>query len=353
VEGALGPVLVVEPNASLRSLLKLSLVRAGFEVVACRSAWVARRELAADRPVPALVISELDLTPTDGFRLCEQLRSEQRTAHVPVILLGRAPTAEKRELAGRVGADELLAKPVYVDDVVALVRLETGDRGTDAGQVRHAETGTLPVARALRALLSGQRSGVLRMDGGASSLTFREGRVVCAATPELEGQAALEELLLFGQGAYSVRFGPVEAQESLAIGLRTLSTRLLPQALRVAAHQEAGLKLTARLVPDFRRLTAELTGLPPEACALVQLCDGFRTLREVIAEGPLPADLALASLRRLMALGILEQPVVPLRVLARAQRDSHPSVEHAVGALLLAPTTRAGEPPTYWQVPRA
>lgn len=333
-EGVLGPVLVVEPDASLRSLLKVALTRAGFEVVACRTAWVARRELGPDRPVPSLVIAEVELAPTDGFLLCEQLRSEQRTAHVPVILLGRAPGANTRERAGQVGADELLAKPVYVDDVVALARLETSGRADEAGPLRHGETATLPVARAVRALLSGQRSGVLSMEETGSSLTFRDGRVVCARTAELEGREALQELLNFEQGAYSVRFGPVEAPESLALGLRTLDAELLPQALRIAAHQEAGPKLTARLVPDFHRLTAELATLPNEACALVQLCDGFRTLREVIAEGPLPAELALASVRRLLSLGILEQPAVPLRLLAQAQQCSHPSVEEAVTALI-------------------
>jgi len=60
---------------------------------------------------PALVITASKLPLIDGYALCEILRRDHATAHVPVLVIADAPAAEV-ERARRIGAYAVLVKPI-------------------------------------------------------------------------------------------------------------------------------------------------------------------------------------------------------------------------------------------------
>ena len=77
---------------------------------------------AACRLRPALIVSDVMMPGADGVELCRRLRAEPALAATPVLLL-TARTDEAVLLDGlRVGADDVLAKPFYTDEL--LLRIE-------------------------------------------------------------------------------------------------------------------------------------------------------------------------------------------------------------------------------------
>ena len=60
---------------------------------------------------PEIVIAETSMPKMDGRELCQLLKSQEKTAHIRVVLLMRASDEEPR---GELPPDEILRKPVPV-----------------------------------------------------------------------------------------------------------------------------------------------------------------------------------------------------------------------------------------------
>lgn len=296
-------VLLVDPDAAARAELARALASDGFEVREVAGADEARVALDSALAPPELVILETELEGTDGFTLCGQLRADSATADVPVFLLARRQEDFHRELAGGVGADDYLPRPVDVRDVVALARLMAGQRASESRHESH--TSRLPLVHAVRALLAGARSGRVALREGDGWLAFRHGMVVDAGFGGQQGAPALRRLLCFGTGAYAVTFGPELNRGSLAVGREHLCAEVLPALERFESLRARGLPLAARLTVDFAQLAEQLPTLPGDVSELVRLFDGRRTVRAVLLECLFPEPVAYEAVIRLYMLGVL------------------------------------------------
>lgn len=71
--------------------------------------------------LPDLVISDVMMPGMDGFELCEKVKKQERTAHIPVILL-TAKTAEQFKIKGiMTGADAYITKPFNTEELLEQV----------------------------------------------------------------------------------------------------------------------------------------------------------------------------------------------------------------------------------------
>ncbi len=296
-------VLVVEPDERARTLLSAALARAGFETVGVANAEEAQRALSGDRPLPVMVVSEVGLAGADGFALCSQLRAELRTAHLPILLLARSSEPYHRDLATHAGADDYLVKPVFVNDVVSLVRLKSSPRALDGSFM--ADTTQLPIPELIRALLAGVRSGRVDFGAGKARVVFRQGRIVDASFGTISGEDALLRLLLLSEGTYQVALGPSLERAAFSMGLREFCTRVFPRALRWRELVAKSVPLTALLALDFARLKERLSELPDGLNPVLRLFDGFRRVLDVILESPLEEVVTLEVITRLYALGVI------------------------------------------------
>jgi DNA-binding response OmpR family regulator len=153
------PILVVEDEHNIASLLKLYLSDAGFSV-----AWVADGAKAldeADRLHPALVILDLMLPGLDGLEICRLLRSRSR---VPVIMLTARDSEIDRIVGLELGADDYITKPFSPRELVARVRAvlrRTEEGGGGPGQAEAdlaiLSLGTVVVDPARREARAGDR----------------------------------------------------------------------------------------------------------------------------------------------------------------------------------------------------
>lgn len=117
--GEAGRILVVDDNADMREYLG-RLLRAHWEVETVGDGQAALSSARAR--LPGLILSDVMMPRLDGFGLLRELRADNRTRTVPVILLS-ARAGEEAVLEGLdVGADDYLAKPFTTQELLARVR---------------------------------------------------------------------------------------------------------------------------------------------------------------------------------------------------------------------------------------
>lgn len=108
-------ILIVDDDAAIRALLRLILEGIGYEVSEAHHGEAALAEIGAS--VPDLVLTDLMMPVLGGTQLIRCLRSDSRTAGIPILVLSANPNA--REIASK--ADAVLGKPFNRASLVALV----------------------------------------------------------------------------------------------------------------------------------------------------------------------------------------------------------------------------------------
>ncbi|GAB3830789.1 hypothetical protein GCM10028821_19680 [Hymenobacter jeollabukensis] len=107
-------VLVVEDNPEMRAYIQ-SCLTVEFRVLTADDGEQGLERAIAT--VPDLVVSDLMMPRLDGLELCRRLRADERTSHVPVILLTARAGDEARLTSFGLGADEYLTKPFRPEEL--------------------------------------------------------------------------------------------------------------------------------------------------------------------------------------------------------------------------------------------
>jgi two-component system phosphate regulon response regulator PhoB len=113
-------VLVIDDERDLIDLVRYNLEKAGFDVIGATKAE-AGLEIAKLNS-PDLVVLDIMMPGQDGLEVCRQLRSDARTARVPIIMLTAKASEADRVVGLEIGADDYLAKPFSPRELVARVR---------------------------------------------------------------------------------------------------------------------------------------------------------------------------------------------------------------------------------------
>lgn len=113
-------VLVADDNADMREYLVRLLRSGGYEVDAVVDGRQALDSIRAS--LPDLVVSDVMMPRLDGLELVASLRTDPRTAAVPVLLLS-ARAGQEASIEGlQAGADDYLVKPFTAAELLARVR---------------------------------------------------------------------------------------------------------------------------------------------------------------------------------------------------------------------------------------
>jgi len=113
-------VLVVDDEADILELVKYNLGKNGYEV-ACAASGEDALDMVR-KQTPDLIVLDLMLPGVDGLDVCRNLKGDDRTKHVPILML-TARGEESDIVAGlEIGADDYLTKPFSPRVLVARVR---------------------------------------------------------------------------------------------------------------------------------------------------------------------------------------------------------------------------------------
>lgn len=117
---AKGRILVIDDEKDLIELVRYNLEKEGFVV---RSAQDGESGLsAAKKELPDLILVDLMLPGIDGLDVCRSLRSDGRTARIPVIMLTAKSAEPDRILGLELGADDYVTKPFSPRELLARIK---------------------------------------------------------------------------------------------------------------------------------------------------------------------------------------------------------------------------------------
>ncbi len=136
-------ILIIEDDEDIQAVIQYNLRKAGFSTII--SAENGREGLRlAKENLPAIILLDLMLPEVDGITLCRELKKNESTAPIPVIMI-TAKSTESDIIAGlEAGADDYVTKPFSIQILIA--RIKSALRRSElTGQAPGAELKRGPV----------------------------------------------------------------------------------------------------------------------------------------------------------------------------------------------------------------
>jgi len=109
-------ILLVEDNLMNRDMLSRRLIRRGFEVIIAVDGNEAISKARTDSP--DLILMDLHLPEINGWDATSLLKSDARTAQIPVIALTAHAMTYDRDRALAAGCDDWATKPVEFEKLL-------------------------------------------------------------------------------------------------------------------------------------------------------------------------------------------------------------------------------------------
>lgn len=112
-------VLLVEDNDDLRQYMKRELANQ-FAIV--EAADGAEGLALAQKKIPDLIVTDVMMPVMDGVALIKNLKEDERTSHIPTILLTARDDGETKIAGFETGAEQYVVKPFEINELIARVK---------------------------------------------------------------------------------------------------------------------------------------------------------------------------------------------------------------------------------------
>ncbi|TMC37638.1 MAG: response regulator [Chloroflexi bacterium] len=110
-------ILVVDDEPDILEFLQVILEEEGYLVATTEKGEYVEKLHAGG--LPDLILLDVLLSGKDGREIVKQLKSQEETKSIPIIMFSAHPSAEKT--ARDAGADDFVAKPFQIDFLLAVV----------------------------------------------------------------------------------------------------------------------------------------------------------------------------------------------------------------------------------------
>jgi DNA-binding response OmpR family regulator len=112
-------VLIVEDDQDLRSFLNSELQKS-YQIIESSNGQDGLEE--AINKIPDLIVSDIMMEKMDGVELCRKLKMDERTSHIPVILLTARHSEDIKLDSYEMGADDYITKPFNIALLITRIK---------------------------------------------------------------------------------------------------------------------------------------------------------------------------------------------------------------------------------------
>ena len=155
-------IYCVEDDLSIRELMLYTLRASGFEAVGFEDGESLFKAL--NKQIPRLILLDVMLPGMDGIEILKKLRENPGTSRVPVIMASARGTEYDKVVGLDLGADDYLAKPFGMMEMVSRIR----------AVLRRSASDNKAVSLALGGLHMDVAGHIVTADGIRMSLTLKE-----------------------------------------------------------------------------------------------------------------------------------------------------------------------------------
>lgn len=110
-------VLLIDDNPHILEAIELILATENYEVHVLSQVQHVLRDVKKLKP--SLILLDLLLSGSNGKEVASLLKGTKETKDIPIVMISAHPSAEKA--AKQVGADDFLAKPFDIEELLGLV----------------------------------------------------------------------------------------------------------------------------------------------------------------------------------------------------------------------------------------
>jgi DNA-binding response OmpR family regulator len=114
-------ILVVDDEPGILRLIEYQLQSEGYQVLTAVDGAEALGK--AQGQLPDLMILDVMLPDMSGTQVCERLRSQPKTADLPIIMLSARAQVQDKVIGLQAGADDYVTKPVEMPELIARIEV--------------------------------------------------------------------------------------------------------------------------------------------------------------------------------------------------------------------------------------
>jgi DNA-binding response OmpR family regulator len=104
---------------------RMILNKAGYELITAKDGQEAVSKAASERP--DLILMDVVMPKMNGFEACKQIRANDVTKAIPIIMVTTRGEAESVEAGFENGCDEYVTKPINGLEIVSKVKSALGE----------------------------------------------------------------------------------------------------------------------------------------------------------------------------------------------------------------------------------
>lgn len=112
-------IMIVDDSLTVRKITGRLLEREGYRVITAKDGSDALEKLV--ETLPDVILSDIEMPRMDGFDLVRNIRADERTRDIPVIMITSRLAEKHRQYALKVGANHYLGKPFEEEELLGLL----------------------------------------------------------------------------------------------------------------------------------------------------------------------------------------------------------------------------------------
>lgn len=113
-------LLLADDSQTIQKVVEIVLNPEGFEIIAFNNGEDVLKAL--ESVMPDVILADIEMPKLNGYQLCEKIKGNASTLHIPVILLAGAFEPFDEDYAKSVGADDFILKPFESHELISKVK---------------------------------------------------------------------------------------------------------------------------------------------------------------------------------------------------------------------------------------